>query len=47
MWKGRGGPVNICITLQVGLHSHTSLIETSNLDHLSAKVTVKWFYHSQ
>ena len=29
-----GGTVDICITL----HSHTSLIKTSNLDHLSTTV---------
>ena len=43
--KEGGGTVDICIALQVGLHSHTSLIKTSNWDHLST--SVKLFYHSQ
>ena len=35
--EGRG-TVDICITLQAGLHSQTSLIKTSNWDHLSTTV---------
>ena len=33
-----GGTVDICITLQAGLHSHSSLNKTSNWDHLSTTV---------
>ena len=33
-----GGTVDICITLQVGLHSHSSLNKTFNWDHLSTTV---------
>ena len=39
-----GGTVDICITLQVGLHRHSSLNKTSNWDHLST--TVKLFSQS-
>ena len=33
-----GGTEDICTTLQVGLHSHTSLVKTSNWDHFSTTV---------
>ena len=33
-----GGAVDICIALQVGLHSHSSLNKTSNWDHLGTAV---------
>ena len=33
-----GGTVDICIALQVGLHSHSSLNKTSNWDHLGTAV---------
>ena len=42
--RGRDCSLDICITVQVGLHSHSSLNKSSNWDHLST--IVKWFYQS-